>query len=173
MYPNSDEEILAQYGGEIRNNLNSILGTYEDDESENKINTFQHSRYYDWDGLQNVLITNKDSFSILSLNCQSIHAKFDKILTLLDHLKSKQCQLSAICIQETWLNSTDDTSLLNIPGYNLISKGKQITGYGGLIIYLQDTFTFSDKNGQITSSRWEGIFIDVNHDKLNKKNYTW
>ena len=163
----TDNDILKQYGGKITNDLNNILGTYED--AENEPDLFQHSHYYDWEGLQNVLVTKKDYFKILSLNCQSIQAKFDKIMTLLDYLNTKECQLSALCLQETWLTNDDDTSPLNIPGYHLISKGKQVSGHGGLLVYLHDSFTYTVKNIKITSTRWEGQFIDIKHNRLKHK----
>ena len=45
---------------------------------------------------------------------------------------------SAICIQETWLRLGQYTPLFEIPGYNLIHKGKSCNEHGGLITYLKE-----------------------------------
>ena len=167
MDPSTDDEILKVYGGSNSNNLNNLLHTFHD--SEDEISTMQHSHYYDWDGLQDIMITNKGDFSLLSLNIQSIRAKFDKFNSLLKYLSESDCLFSAICLQETWLKENDDTSLLNIPGYNLIHQGSRCSEHGGLIIYLQENFTYSKKTMYESSSRWEGLFIDIFHENLKSK----
>ena len=48
----------------------------------------------------------------------------------------------AICLQETWLSSDADVSLLHIPGYKLIHQGSKCTRHGGLIIYLHEEYTY-------------------------------
>ena len=52
-----------------------------------------------------------NSFCILSLNCQSINAKFDQRNIKVQQLKNNGYEFSAICLQETWLSSDSDTSL--------------------------------------------------------------
>ena len=135
MDPDNDDEILKVYGGSKPNDLNNILHTFHD--SEDEISTMQISHYYDWDGLRDIMISNKGDFSLLSLNIQSIRAKFDKFNCLLKYLNENNCTFSAICIQESWLKENDDTSLLEIPGYTLIHQGTRCTNHGGLVIYLQ------------------------------------
>ena len=81
----------------------------------------------------------------------------------------KNCSFSAICIQETWLKDGDDTSLFQIPGYHLVHLGSQCSEHGGLIIYLQNTFTYYLKNIHHISARWEGLFIDVYHENIKTK----
>ena len=130
----------------------------------------KHSHYYDWDGLTNIMISNKDNFNLLSLNIQSIRAKFDKLMCLLKYLEDNNCpSLSAICLQESWLSDTDDTSLLNIPGYNLIHQGTRCSKHGGLIIYLHEKFTYTKKNFYESSTRWEGLFIEIYHERIKSK----
>ena len=167
MDPNVDDEILKQYGGSKSNDLNEILHTYQD--SEDEIQTMQHSHYYEWDGLRDVMISNEDNFKLLTLNIQSIRSKFDKFISLLEYLNEKDCHFSAMCIQETWLKDNDDVSLLQIPGYQLIHQGTRCSEHGGLIIYLSDKFTYSQKNTFVSSNRWEGLFIDVFHENIKSK----
>ena len=50
-------------------------------------------------------ISKSNSFTMLSLNAQSLHAKFDKLILLLEVLRAKNVEFSTICIQETWLDN--------------------------------------------------------------------
>ena len=65
-----------------------------------------------------------DTFAVLSLNIQKIGAKFDSFLGFLSYLEENNINFNAICLQETWLPHKSDTSLYNIPGYQLIHKGR-------------------------------------------------
>ena len=96
------------------------------------------------------LKAHEKSFSLMSLNIQSINKKFDKPTTLLSHLNESNFMFNAICIQETWLKNYQDTSLFEIPGYNLIHKGESCCEYGWLIIYLNEEFTYNYRDGKIT-----------------------
>ena len=83
-------------------------------------------------------ISKSNSFTMLSLNTQSLHAKFAKLILLLEVLGAKNLEFSAICIQETWLDNNSDLSLFQIDNYSCIAKGKYCTAHGGLIIYLHN-----------------------------------
>ena len=135
-----NEEILENIGGKSQNNLNEILRNFTDTDFE--VQTFDDSSYIDIDSMTDNLKPHEKSFSLMSLNIQSINAKFDKLTTLLSYLNESNSMFSAICIQETWLRHDQDTSLFEIPGYNLIHKGKSCSEHGGLIIYLKEEFTY-------------------------------
>ena len=77
---------------------------------------------------------NSKMFTILSLNCASINAKIDQIKIKIQQLENNGTNVSAVCIEETWLSDGSDTSLLQIDDYNLISKGKMCSSHGGLSI---------------------------------------
>ena len=88
-------------------------------------------------------MTNKKNlFKILSLNCQSINAKIDNLKLLLNHYTDSECEFHAICFQETWLADDSDTSLLQLDGYHLISKGKTYSPRGSLLIDLKNNIKF-------------------------------
>ena len=162
-----DNDILKQFGGNDVNNLNNILKNDED--SDDEIKTFQQSAYYSLENAVDVLKSNRDKFTVLSLNAQSIQAKFDKLSILISHLNDNNFQFSAICIQESWLADGHDACLINIPGYNLIQQGKQCCGHGGLIIYLKDIFSYKIRSLHDKSDLWEGLFIDITHETINNK----
>ena len=87
MDPNTDDEYLKQYGGSQKNDLNRLLHTFQD--SDDEVTTMQHSHYYEWEGLRDIMISSKGNFSLLSLNIQSIRAKFDKLMSLIKYLDEK------------------------------------------------------------------------------------
>ena len=62
------------------NLLTHLLNTAESEE----LNAIQHSPYFGDDELINSNVHDKYTFSIVSLNCQSLHAKFDYIKVLVD-----------------------------------------------------------------------------------------
>ena len=74
----------------------------------------------------------------------------------------------AICLQETWLASDADLSLLQLPGYNIIHQGSKCTKHRGLIIYLSEMYSFKLRNLCNDSDIWEGLFIDVMGHNLRK-----
>ena len=74
----------------------------------------------------------------------------------------------AICLQETWLSSDADVSLLHIPGYKLIHQGSKCTRHGGLIIYLHEEYTYKLRNMYTQPDIWEGLFIDVSGQNLRR-----
>ena len=148
--------------------LNNVLCSFEDDPN-NELRTYSDSPYLDTEGFISYLAKNTKSFSILSLNVQTLNSKFDEITTLLAQLENKNVQLSAICLQETWLSQNADTSTFNIDGYHLIHSGKSCSECGGLMIYLRNTFNYIVKKMFNNSKLWEGLFIDVQGGSLESK----
>ena len=73
-----------------------------------------------------------------------------------------------ICLQETWLASDADLSLLQLPGYNVIHQDSKCTKHGGLIIYQSEMYSFKLRNLCQNSDIWEGLFIDVMGLNLRK-----
>ena len=71
----------------------------------------------------------------------------------------------AICVQKTWLRHDLDTSLFDIPLYNLIHKGKIWSEHGRLIIYLKEELTYNYRK----LYNQYNIFIDVCKEHMNKK----
>ena len=132
------------------------------DEDEAPI-LFKHSTYYDNDSFINAMKLKKDSFIVISLNCQSLRAKFNQLKVYLELFQRNNISISAICLQETWLSDQDDVSLLQLEGYTLISKGKSCSAHGGVAIYLHNRFKYSVISFP-QSNVWDGLAIKVNED---------
>ena len=100
-------ELLGQYGGLNQNSLlNQIEGTENED---NEPTLIQPSRYIDLSNIDDFIKNNRNSFTVLSLNVQSISAKFDELVIFLHILqKINNFSFSAICLQECWLTKNTD-----------------------------------------------------------------
>ena len=112
--------------------LTHLLNENDNMDSDN-IEVIVHSPYYPEADFQNVLKLN-NTLSIMSLNCQSINAKFDEIQLFIDRINTSG-SLGILCLQESWTNINKDISLFELPGYTLYHQGKQSCKHGGLLVY--------------------------------------
>ena len=117
----------------------------------------QHSSHHDDHSLHTIFKNKSNCFSILSLNCQSLNAKFDQIN-----------EFSAICLQEAWLSDNSNTSLFHIEGYTSIHQGKICSAHAGLAIYIITKFKFKTINIYKNSQIWEGQFLEITGANSNK-----
>lgn len=128
----------------------------------------QISNYYAAEDLSKFITDNNQTLAVLSLNAQSLPAKLDQIKIYLESLKSKMLTFDAICIQETWINTDNETSMYAIPGYNLILRNKTCGEHGGLAIYLKKELTY--KSIEICLKHdylWECQAIEINNKCSN------
>ena len=65
-----------------------------------------------------------------------------------------------ICLQETWTSNDSDLSLLQLPGYQLIHQGRKCTSHGGLMISLNQNYSYKLRNLYTNSNIWEGLFTN-------------
>ena len=77
-----EEGIFEQFGGRKQNDLNEILQSNNIENGE--IDTSSISRYVNLSQLPAYISTNDYSFSVFSLNCQSLNSKFDDIKIIFD-----------------------------------------------------------------------------------------
>ena len=71
------ENILGNFGGASRNNLNDIIGAKADE--LNELTTESFSPYIVIDDLPDYMLGHKDGFCVLTLNCQSLNSKFNQL----------------------------------------------------------------------------------------------
>ena len=146
------------------NDLNHVLSIFVD--SEHEITNFCHSQYVDISESQSIFQNSPNEFPILTLNIQSVNSKFDNLFPVIADLASPGLYFEAICLQETWTSSDSDLSLLQLPGYQLIHQGSKCTKHGGLMIYLNENYSYEIRNLYTNSNIWEGLFIDINGGNL-------
>ena len=166
-----DYDFLSFIGGEDNNSLTNLLRTENDDnEVDNPVSNFtKHSAYFDHNSFLSFLHDNKNNFTVLSMNIASIRSKFDEIDIFINQISKHYPPLSAICIQETWLDDHDDISLFNLEGYICLSQGKTCSQRGGLLIYLNDNFNYNILKIPVISDVWECQVIEIVSNKLTKK----
>ena len=79
--------------------LTHLLNENENMDSDN-IEVIEHSPYYSDADFQSLLKLN-NTLSIMSLNSQSISAKFDEIQLFIDRINTSG-SLGILCLQESW-----------------------------------------------------------------------
>ena len=80
--PLDSREILQNFGGFNRNNLNNILSS---EEMDTDIDLTSNSPYVSLESIANYSNDVKNNLSFFNLNVQSLPAKFDKIKITLEH----------------------------------------------------------------------------------------
>ena len=123
--PELTEYILREFGGIAANDISHILESNPDDHEPTIINK---SFYYMSDNMPLFMKSRDDTFTLLSLNAQSIYAKISKLQLLIQQLNLQNIRVDAIAIQESWLqhdgqHNVSDLTLLHIDGYNILSQG--------------------------------------------------
>ena len=150
-------DILSEFGG-IQNN--SLLKIFEND-NNHTFGNIPPSSYIDVNELIPILKKNENKFTLLSLNIQSLNAKFDQLKILIYGLNECGCNVDAICIQETWLSDTHDNAVFSLDGYNFISQPKSSSKHGGVAIYLSNIYNHNILPLYNESEIWDGQFIEV------------
>ena len=109
---------------------NSLVEVFGNDEEDNFPNLVIHSYCCTEKELLNA-IKPSNGLSILTLNCQSLSAKFDELCIFLNTLEHK---LYVITLQETWCCEIDQYKLCKIKDYNYIATCAKSSKHGGLIL---------------------------------------
>ena len=143
------DEILSRYGDTINFRLDNIIDPPNDD---GEMILIKPSPYYGIDCLPRSLHQIPRQLNILRINTQSLNAKYDKLLLLLNIEQSQNIRFHVICIQETWLSETSDYSLVAIDGYKCIhlSKRSDCSNHGGLITYVDNNYEIERINIKMT-----------------------
>ena len=116
----ADEIILRNYGGYDKKNFASIIRKlFDDNDNEQDKISLATSYYFTHDTFIDKLINQKIKFCMLSLNIQSINAKFNKLLLLIEELCEYNFEFGAIRLQETWLEEGADLTQFHIPNYSI------------------------------------------------------
>ena len=167
-----DMNILSNFGGYRRNNLNHVVENHFNNKEDNPENiNLLLSHYHTHDSMVATLLNILYEISILSLNCQSLNAKFDDILLLVEELRQAHFELSIICLQETWQDHNIDISSFYIQNYNCISQAKHCSNHGGLLIYVHESYNYDPNYISVKADLWEGMFLKIFHNKSNKYIY--
>ena len=83
-----NNSFIRDTGLNEKNSLTYLLDAINPDE-ENETILIEHSKYFDDLGFKNVLRNQNSKMCTLSLNCQSINAKFDNLKMFIDYLNDQ------------------------------------------------------------------------------------
>jgi exonuclease III len=123
-----------------------------------------HTNYYDVSQFSEKFCNN-NKLSLLSLNIQSLPAKFEAFKELIMDLTLKNCTPDVICLQETW--NVIDANLFALPGYQpLLFTNRSSSQGGGVGIYLKSGLSYNvlkDKSIFI-DKLYESLFIQITTD---------
>ena len=150
---------LDNTGQSLMNIVNNI-----DDEISYHIS----NSYYYTDTEVYTMLQNTHTFTILSLNTQSLSATFTDITLFIDELWTHNCYVDVINFQETWITDNTYYADFNISGYTMYVQRATCSTHSGLITYIT-TYLQSTKLTDFTyqnSQTWEGMFIEI--ENLNK-----
>ena len=81
---------------------------------------------------------------MLSLNCQNVIAKFDKLKLFLRDV-NKEHPILVICIQESWGHEEMEMSYFSLSNYSMVFKNRRLSTHGGLILYMMILLISSSK----------------------------
>ena len=112
------------------NDLSHVLfppDAINDKDNEDELLNLCHSPYMSMALLKTLFQNKSKEFLIMTLNIQSLKAKFGNLYPIISDLSAAGLRFGAICIQETWLKDNDDVSLYDLPGYKLIHQGYKCT----------------------------------------------
>ena len=149
--------------------IDLVEGYNNEMDHEEAPSLYRHSPYYDDNSLINTIKEKQNVFKILSLNVQSLQAKFEEFKIYLENLHNSYCNFDAICLQETWLTEKDNSSLLTLEGYNLITRHTSCSAHGGVSIYLNENFNYEILNVFDDPNVWDGQFIEVTSNDTNNR----
>ena len=85
----NDAEVIKHFGGVLANNLNSTL-KIDDDNHDSERMTFCHSPYVDINSISSIKLPTNSTLNIMTINIQSISAKFNALVAFLSILNEKQ-----------------------------------------------------------------------------------
>ena len=143
----------------------SLLKLVNDEDNENTYNLTQSRYYTDVEIIE--LLQNKTTFSVISLNCQSITSKFDEFQYCINYLLTQNCQIYVINLQETWQSNDTYYNDFTLPGYNMYFQTVICSTHGGLITYIRSSLNYTLHTTVYEHcTAWEAMFIENLHKSL-------
>ena len=108
------------------------------------------------------IVHNKTTFSVISLNGQSIASKFDEFQYFIDYLLAHNCHIDVTNLQETWQSNDTYYNDFTLPGYNMYFQPAICSTHGGLITYIKSSLNSTLQSTVYEhSTAWEAMFIEI------------
>ena len=130
--------IIKNHGGVDGRNLKDIINEASDPD---EIDLIHHSPYYSPSQMPIHSKFREGYFGVLSLNAQSIQAKFCNLEAFIALMHSQTIHFPVICIQETWLNDNSRLPLVSLNGYQTFNSNASSSTHGGLTMLMKNTMS--------------------------------
>ena len=142
--------------------------------SDDDVNVIDHSLYYSDLEYQNLISQGNGVLRILYLNCGGLNAKFNKLKNFLSEFNKDKFPVSIITLQETHLLPNTDVNFFQLPGYTLVYGFASINTFGGVAIYMHDSFSFERLDIELfhqISTVFESILFKVYNNHCKHQSY--
>ena len=73
----------------------------------------------------------------------TLNTKFDNSKIFMAECNNTSFPLDVITLQETHINYNSDTRYFELPGYNLVYDLARINTFGGVTMYVHNSFSFN------------------------------
>ena len=160
------KDILQNHGGV---NGKDFAQLFNEESDPDEIDLIYHSPYYSPSNMPNSIVYKDNLFGVLSLNSQSILAKFHSLEALIATMKSQGIHFPVICIQETWLSDESKLAMVKLDGYQTFYTKASSSSHGGLITYVDDIYEVSLIKKIDSSSIWDGLFLKLKHSNMQNE----
>ena len=173
-----DDRDLGIYAIDSNPNFNFIskISNTDPDENELMFNNPDFSPYSETEFKCSYIETDHFrnnpttyDFSVLSLNIQSLPAKYNELNDMLNELSASNYNPEVICLQEIWQIS--DSSLFPLPNYQTLELNTRTnTRGGGVGIFVKNNILYKVLNQySIFHDRiFESLFIEITNDSNQK-----
>ena len=143
-------------------------------DSEEELNFIDHSIYYTYQDYKECISRSKGALKMLNLNCAGLNAKFNNLKIFLTECDNNLLPLHVITLQETHIDSNADVQYFKLPGYTLVYDLARINSFGGVAIYVHDSFSFTrldiDTFNQ-DSSVYESMYLEIYNKDASSHKY--
>ena len=124
-----------------------------------------------WRNCFQISCIEKPGFSILSINIQSVNAKYNDFQSFVSRMNIIN-PISAICLYECWLGDADNVTMFNLENYKMTFLPKSCCAHGDLIIYAHKQFECRVMTEVVVqASDWNCLCVKVSHREPQSKIY--
>ena len=178
---NSLESEILKHADIIKSSLLTTFSTPDDDNDQQnpantRVPTLQKSEYLSPEHILTYMKDNRDKFTLMSLNLNSLNTKISELRIFVEDLQSQNLGFTIIAVQEARINAKTINQLneYEIPGYKLETQLCQIDSQnGGLAFYIKYGYTGKPrKNLCKKSALFESFFIEVSGPRIKNKKLT-
>jgi hypothetical protein len=149
-------------GADLKDCIQSYL--HEKDLSDTPLNVLSiDSPYVDIEDIpMGIPLDDAYQYKALHINIHSIPDKIDKLKEMLVKFHDVKIDFDFILLCETFLKD-NITNLYNIPGFNLVSKNRQVLTKGGVAIYIKENIGYKlrDDLSLFYEGEFETVFIQT------------